>query len=179
MAVRPHVSFTLYDEAALGLRPYHWALVRAGSYPGNSSFTALLRCSGLYLFATAAGLSPLLAGCSQRCISLGAAVIGPAVLIVEYEPVPRGFALPFRDLLAGDGCRKPLVRSQRSSATRGLRLSSAHGTRVLRRAPGFDFAAEQGHSRALAVAGDRPAVLVISVHAAGAAPESAPLFATT
>ena len=50
---------------------------------------------GLYLLAIATGLRPLLAWLAAALISLGASVIGPAVLIVEYEPVPRGFALPF------------------------------------------------------------------------------------
>ena len=50
---------------------------------------------GIYLFATAAGLAPAMAWLMTASLSLGANIMGPAVLIIEYEPVPRGFALPF------------------------------------------------------------------------------------
>jgi hypothetical protein len=94
MAIRPHVSFTLYDESALllhaatGLSFEHVLMGQQFVYRGVAT-------AGIYLLVTAAGLSPMFALVAAALASLGAAIIGPAVLTVEYEPVPRGFALPF------------------------------------------------------------------------------------
>jgi hypothetical protein len=94
MAIRPHISFTLYDESALLLRSItglsfeHVLQTQQFVYRGVFIF-------GVYLLATAAGAPPVLAWLVASLVSLGAAIIGPAVLTVEYEPVPRGFALPF------------------------------------------------------------------------------------
>ena len=94
MAVRPHVSFTLYDETALSLH----RLTRLSFehvLTGQQFLYRALGLIGIYLFATAAGLHPLMAWLTTAVLSLGANVMGPAVLVMEYEPVPRGFALPF------------------------------------------------------------------------------------
>ena len=94
MAVRPHVSFTLYDEAALilrGVTGLSFEQILAGQQIVYRAVAVL----GLYLLAMAAGLAPAMSWLFAALISLGGAIIGPAVLIVEYEPVPRGFALPF------------------------------------------------------------------------------------
>jgi hypothetical protein len=100
MAVRPHVSFTIYDELTLLVRKL-----------GGVSFeTALLiqqfvyrgiAIWGLFLLATGAGFATVPALIVAALCSLGATVLGPAVLTVEYEPVPRGFALPFLLLSLG------------------------------------------------------------------------------
>lgn len=94
MATRPHVAFTVYDEIALLLR----------SVTG-SSFEPILIAQqfvyravgvlGLFLIATGAGLPLGLAWLVTAVVSLGASVMGPMVLLIEYEPVPRGFAFPF------------------------------------------------------------------------------------
>lgn len=94
MAARPHVSYTIYDEAALTLRritglPFEQVLT------GQQLVYRAVAIFGLYLFAAASGLSVPLSWLAAALVSLGAAIIGPAVLIVEFEPVPRGFALPF------------------------------------------------------------------------------------
>ena len=52
-----------------------------------------LAVTGLWLIARAAGLNPVLSLTAAALVSLGATVNGPQVLTVEYEPVPRGFAL--------------------------------------------------------------------------------------
>lgn len=94
MAVRPHVAFTLYDEAALLLRRItrlsfeHVLLAQQFVYRAVGVL-------GLFLIATAAALSPVRAWLVAGVLSLGASVMGPMVLLVEYEPVPRGFSLPF------------------------------------------------------------------------------------
>jgi hypothetical protein len=94
MATRPHVSFTLYDEIALTLR----AVTRASfeCILMTQQFTyRFIGIAGLYFLATALGLVPLQAMLVAAVVSLGATIAGPAVLTVEYEPVPRGFAFPF------------------------------------------------------------------------------------
>jgi hypothetical protein len=94
MATRPHVLFTLYDEAVLTLH----------AITGMDFETALMTqqfvyrfigVAGLYFLAAALGLSPWKSLLAAAVVSLGATIAGPAVLTVAYEPVPRGFALPF------------------------------------------------------------------------------------
>jgi hypothetical protein len=93
MAVRPHVSYTIYDEIALAMR----------DVTGLSFETVLLAQQfvyrgvgilGLFLIGTGAGFGVVASLVLAAMTSLGAAVLGPAVLVVEYEPVPRAFALP-------------------------------------------------------------------------------------
>lgn len=96
----PHVAFTLYDETALALR---W-LTRAGFHTVLTALDILLRAAGLwgvFLIATAMGLDAEAAGIVTLLWSLGASIAGPAVMTVEYEPVPRGFALPLIMLAIG------------------------------------------------------------------------------
>lgn len=100
MAVRPHLSYSLYDEIALALR----------RTTGVSFETVLLaqlflyRAAGiwgLYLLGTGAGFGMAPSLVLAALVSLGAAVNGPMVLTVEYEPVPRAFAMPFLLLSMG------------------------------------------------------------------------------
>jgi small basic protein len=56
---------------------------------------------GLLLLGTGLGLSRWMSLLMTAIVSLGATIAGPAVLTVEYEPVPRGFALPFLLLALG------------------------------------------------------------------------------
>src|SRR6266498_1054457 len=90
---RPHVSFTLYDEAALALR-HITGLGFREVLAAEQLFTRALGIWGLYLMAGAAGLTAGPALLVAAILSLGAAILGPAVLTVEYEPVPRAFAVP-------------------------------------------------------------------------------------
>jgi hypothetical protein len=93
LAARPHVSFTLYDEIALGLR----AVTGASFETILMSEQFVYRLAGvlaIYFIASALGLSPAASLLVAAILSLGATISGPAVLTIEYEPVPRGFALP-------------------------------------------------------------------------------------
>ena len=97
---RPHVAFTLYDEVALTMRKLT-----------GMSFERILELEqivfrglglwGVYLIATALGLSPGPALLVTAIWSLGATIVGPSVLTLEYEPVPRGFAVPLLFLAVG------------------------------------------------------------------------------
>src|SRR2546429_6316430 len=92
IATKPHLSFTLYDEIAIGLR---WI--------AHSSFKTVLiaqqfvfrACEilGVYLLAASFPLARRMAMLVAGLFTLGATIVGPAVLTFEYEPVPRGFAI--------------------------------------------------------------------------------------
>jgi hypothetical protein len=109
MASRPHVSFTLFDEIAIAIRRIT-----------GSGFEEILMVEqfvfraagilGIYLLCTGLGLSAGAAMLVTSIACLGATITGPAVITFEYEPVPRGFALPL--VLLGIG----LVAHQRWNA---------------------------------------------------------------
>src|ERR1700722_9588681 len=93
VAQRPHVSFTLYDELQMAVRkvtglPFREAL------EGEQILFRALGIFGLYLIALSAGLSTVPALLVAAIVSLGATIGGPSVLTFEYEPTPRGFAVP-------------------------------------------------------------------------------------
>ncbi len=100
VATRPHVSYSIYDEAARALRSItgaSWEAVLVAQQ-------IVLRAAGIlgvYLMATALGLVPRLALLVAAIFSLGATIGGPSVLTIEYEPVPRGFAVPLLLLAIG------------------------------------------------------------------------------
>ena len=97
---RPHVAFTLYDELALGLR---WAM--------GADFRTILEALqivtrglglwGIYLIALAVLADSVGSLLVTAVCGLGAAIDGPAVLIIEYEPSPRAFAVPLVFLAIG------------------------------------------------------------------------------
>ncbi len=100
IAGHPHVAFTLYDETAIALRKITGLDFRRVLQAEQFVFRAL-GIWGVYLIATALGLSDLAALIVAAVFSLGATIMGPAVLIFEYEPVPRGFAVPLIFLAIG------------------------------------------------------------------------------
>jgi hypothetical protein len=90
---RPHVAFTLYDEAALALR----AVTGAGFREVLGAQQIVTRALGIWGFLLMAASLGLGAGASfvvAAICSLGALIAGPAVLTFEYEPTPRAFAVP-------------------------------------------------------------------------------------
>ena len=96
----PHVAFTLYDETAIALRKATGLDFRL-VLEGEQFVFRALGIWGVYLIVTALGLSDLLALLVAAVFSLGAFITGPAVVIYEYEPVPRGFAVPLVFLAIG------------------------------------------------------------------------------
>jgi len=97
---RPHVAFTLYDEVALALRwatrtDFHMVLA------GLQILTRGLGLWGIYLIALALLGERAWALLVAAVWSLGAAIDGPAVLVTEYEPSPRAFAIPLVFLAIG------------------------------------------------------------------------------
>ncbi len=105
---RPHVAFTLYDELALLLR---WC-TGIGFHAILAALQIITRGLGLwgiYLIAL-----KMLGGEAHALLvtavcGLGAAIDGPAVLVIEYEPSPRAFAIPLVFLAIGlMAWRKPM-----------------------------------------------------------------------
>lgn len=100
VATKPHLSFTIYDEMAIALR---W-VTRASFQFVLVAQQILFRALGLwgvYLLARSFPLSREMSFLVAGMFSLGAAIAGPAVLTVEYEPVPRGYAIALVMLALG------------------------------------------------------------------------------
>jgi|SRR5579863_5887127 len=100
IAQHPHVAFTLYDETAIASRKITGLDFQQVLEAEQFALRAL-GIWGVYLMAGAMGLSDWLAVLVAAIFSLGATIMGPAVLIFEYEPVPRGFAVPLVFLAVG------------------------------------------------------------------------------
>jgi hypothetical protein len=90
---KPHVSFTLYDEIAAGVRKITGLPLR-DVLAGGQMVCRGLGIWGLYLIASSAGLSTAASLLVAAIVSLGATISGPSVLTFEYEPTPRGLAVP-------------------------------------------------------------------------------------
>jgi hypothetical protein len=104
IATRPHLGWTAYDEIALALRratslPFHHVL-----FAEQLVFRALA-VWGVYLIAASMGLRRRFALMAAGLYALGATIPGPAVMSIEFEPVPRGFALSLVVLAIGLTCR--------------------------------------------------------------------------
>lgn len=100
MVQRPHMNLTIYDEAAIALR----RLTGLGFEEVLTAQQILFRGLGLLGVFLIAGSLKLGARMSLlvTCIyALGAFIGGPTVLTLEYEPIPRAFALPLLLLAIG------------------------------------------------------------------------------
>ncbi len=100
IALRPHVKFTFYDEITVALR----RLTGAGLQNVLAAQQLAFRVTGVagaFLAALALGLPPAGALAGAGLFALGAVINGPAVLTLEYEPVPRGFAVLWTMLALG------------------------------------------------------------------------------
>jgi hypothetical protein len=144
VATRPHVSFTVYDEVALSLRHVtHWSFEEA--LVSQQLLFRALAMLGVCLIATSAGVPAAYALLIAAFLNLGASLLGPAVLLVEYEPVPRGFALALillalgflahrQSLLAGlAGCLAFLYHPPATAPFWGMALLAFFADRHLRR----------------------------------------------
>jgi hypothetical protein len=100
VALEPHTAYTLYDETAVALsrltgQDFHTVLAV------EQIATRALGIWGLWLIATAAGLSAGPAWLVAMAVALGASIKGPEVLTFEYEPTPRAMAVPLVFLAIG------------------------------------------------------------------------------
>lgn len=96
-----HMRLTFYDDLAINLK----RITGAGFEPILQTVQLLFRFAGLagvFLLARSTALSIPLALVAAALFGMGATIVGPSVLSVEFEPVPRGFAFPLA--LLGLGC---------------------------------------------------------------------------
>lgn len=115
VATKPHLSYTVYDEIAILAR-------RVASFPFRDTLVAqqiLFRVAqifGVYLLALALPLSRFQSLTVAALSGLGASIAGPAVLLLEFEPVPRGFAVGLLFLAIGlCAHRRPILASAAAS----------------------------------------------------------------
>lgn len=92
IALRPHVKFTFYDEISVALRRWTGAKFETVLAGQQLAFRAA-GVAGAFLIGLALGLPAPGALAAAGLFGLGAVINGPAVLTLEYEPVPRGFAV--------------------------------------------------------------------------------------
>lgn len=114
-ATRPHLDFTLYDEISIALHRLTGASWQSVLLAQQFLFRAA-GVLGLVLLFLALGLEGPWAILAAACASLGAVISGPAVLTVEYEPVPRGFAIGLLCLALGLAARDRLVPASITAA---------------------------------------------------------------
>lgn len=92
VALRPHLALTIYDETAVALKRITHFDFQVLLTAEQLLFRALA-VWGLILIALRPGLTAMQSFFVAAIVSLGATIGGPAVLMIEYEPVPRGFAI--------------------------------------------------------------------------------------
>lgn len=88
-----HLSYTIYDEVTLGLSAalgldFETVLL------GQQYLFRWIGYWGAYWLARVCGVSVGASVLTSAVVWLGAFAFGPAVITTEYEPVPRGFAVP-------------------------------------------------------------------------------------
>src|SRR5262249_44573525 len=89
---QPHVAWSLYDESARALRAVAGLGFRE-VLAGQQIVTRALGVWGLLMLAESLGLSWGGTVVVAAICSLGAVIVGPSVLTVEYEATPRAFAV--------------------------------------------------------------------------------------
>lgn len=95
-----HIRLTLYDDITLTLvRTFGWSLESV--LAAQQLFFRWTALCGVWLLARATGLSTAASVLAATICGMGGLIIGPAVLTVEYEPVPRGFAFGLTLLALG------------------------------------------------------------------------------
>jgi len=100
MVQRPHMAFTIYDEMALALRRLTGLGFREVLL-AQDVFFRFLGLLGIFLISVSLKFADRVALLVTAVFGLGAVVAGPAVLTIEYEPLPRAFALPLLFLAIG------------------------------------------------------------------------------
>jgi hypothetical protein len=88
-----HLAYTIYDEVTLGLQ--RWTgLDFECCLLAQQLFFRWMGLWGMYALGRSLGFSPGGSVLGSAVVWLGAFIHGPAVITTEFEPVPRGFAVP-------------------------------------------------------------------------------------
>jgi hypothetical protein len=109
VATHPNVTHTIYDEVTVGLHEVLTLDLRTALLAQQllSRAAAIL---GVFLLASSAGVGDRFAYLIAILLNLGATLPGPAVMLVEREPLPAAFAFGLALLSAGlIACQKPLL----------------------------------------------------------------------
>ena len=109
VATHPNVTHTIYDEVTLSLH----GVLNLNFQTALMAQQLLYRAAaifGVFLLASSAGVGNVLAYLIAILLNLGATLPGPAVPLVDREPVPSAFAFGLALLAAGlIACEKPLL----------------------------------------------------------------------
>jgi hypothetical protein len=100
LAQYPHVRFTAYDEISILLRRLT-GLGFESVWTAQQLLCRFAQFLGAFLIGRRLGLPTAPALALTALLALGATITGPAVLLLEYEPVPRGFAVGLLLLATG------------------------------------------------------------------------------
>jgi len=92
MVARPHVAYTIYDRTA-GFLTRATGLDLETVLAAEQLVFRALGAAGVLLIALRLGFGFAPAWWIAATVSLGATIAGPTVLTVEYDPIPRGFAI--------------------------------------------------------------------------------------
>jgi hypothetical protein len=100
VATHPHLAYTVYDEATLFLHSaarldFQKALV------AQQIVCRIAAVLGVFLIGRAAGMKPPIALLVTALVNLGTYLPGPAIQLIDTEPVPRSFATGLTLLAVG------------------------------------------------------------------------------
>jgi len=105
MVTRPHMSVTIYDKTA-EFFTRATGLDLETVLAGEQLLFRALGAAGVLLIALRLGFGFVSAWWIAATVSLGATIAGPTVLTLEYEPIPRAFALGLIVLAIGLSAHK-------------------------------------------------------------------------
>ncbi len=100
LATHTDVAYTIYDELTLFLHEAGRLKFKT-ALEGQQLFCRAAALTGVLLLALSTGVGDLLAFLIAMFVNFGAMLYGPAILLVDQEPVPRAFAFALILLAAG------------------------------------------------------------------------------
>ena len=100
VATHPDVAYTIYDEVTLLLHEAGRMKFK-NSLEAQQLFCRAAGIAGVLLLALSTGIGDLPAFLIAMFVNLGATLGGPALLLIDPEPVPRAFAFGLILLAAG------------------------------------------------------------------------------
>lgn len=100
VATRTDVAYTIYDEITLFLHEAGRLKFRTG-LEAQQLFCRAAALTGVLLLALSTGVGDLFAFLIAAFVNFGAMLYGPAILLIDREPVPRAFAFALILLAAG------------------------------------------------------------------------------
>jgi hypothetical protein len=100
VATHPYVTYTIYDELTLFLHQ-GIGLDLQTALSAQQVLCRAAAVSGVFLIASGAGLTDVFALLAAALLNLGAVLAGPAVSMIDPDPIPRAFAFSLVLLAVG------------------------------------------------------------------------------